>query len=233
MLPIAVVPAYQAEASVGRVVRELNAVWPTAGVPSPVLVIDDGSTDATALAAQEAGAIVLRHEKNRGKGAALRTGLRHAKELGANVVVSVDADGQHPAREAARLAILPVPAETLVLGVRDLIAAGAPRANRISNRISNFFISAFSFTALRDTQCGLRRYPVRRTLDLDTRARGYGFEAEVILRAIRAGWDIAQVPVDVVYPPESERVSHFHNVRDPARIVARVLYTFATAPRAR
>jgi hypothetical protein len=86
---------------------------------------------------------------------------------------------------------------------------------------------------LADTQCGLRRYPVRETLGLDVRASGYGFEAEIILRAARAGWDIRQVPVQVIYPPEGERSSHFHAVRDPARIVARVLHTVATAPRAR
>jgi glycosyltransferase involved in cell wall biosynthesis len=225
-------PAYQAAASVGPLVSALVRSWPLTGLPR-VIVVDDGSTDETAAAAQDAGAMVIRHAKNSGKGAALRSGLRRALVLGADVAVTVDADGQHPPEEAVRLATLPVPVDTLVLGVRDLVEAGAPRANQFSNGFSNVFISWFSGRRLHDTQCGLRRYPVRETLALEARAAGYGFEAEVILRAAHAGWSIQQVPVRVIYPPEHERVSHFHSVRDPARIVARVLHTFATARRTR
>jgi hypothetical protein len=146
------------------------------------------------------------------------------------MAVTVDADGQHPADEAARIAFHSAPDDTLVLGVRDLAHAGAPRANRFSNAFSNAWLSWFSGHRLLDTQCGLRRYPIRKTLDLGVRAAGYAFEAEVILRAARTGWRIEQLPVRVIYPPEHERVSHFHPVRDPARIVVRVLYTIATTP---
>src|SRR5690606_23339810 len=80
------------------------------------------------------------------------------------------------------------------------------------------------------TQCGLRRYPVERTLQLEPRDPGYAFEAEVILRFARNGLPIVQEPISVIYPPEEERVTHFHSVRDPARIVRRVLWTVATVP---
>ena len=143
----------------------------------------------------------------------------------------MDADGQHPAEEAIRLLCDPAPVDGLLLGVRDLAGADAPRANRVSNGISNFFISAFTGRRLADTQCGLRRYPVPETLRLGVRADGYGFEAEVLLRAVRARWTIAQIPVRVIYPPPSQRISHFHVVRDPARITLRVLFTYVTAPR--
>jgi glycosyltransferase involved in cell wall biosynthesis len=207
-------------------------IWPLTGLPR-VIVVDDGSADETSEVARQAGAMVVRHARNAGKGAALQSGLRRALAVGADAAVTLDADGQHPPDEALRLAELLAPVDALVLGVRDLVEAGAPRANQFSNGFSNVFISLFSGTRLSDTQCGLRRYPVRETLELDVRASGYGFEAEVILRAARANWEIRQVPVRVLYPPEDERVSHFHVVRDPARIVARVLHTFATAPRAR
>jgi hypothetical protein len=91
--------------------------------------------------------------------------------------------------------------------------------------VSNYFLSRFSGRALLDTQCGLRRYPVRETLALRARAPGYAFEAEVLLRALAAGLPLVEVPVDVVYPPEGERRSHFRNVRDPVRIVATVVRT--------
>lgn len=223
MRVVAVVPAYFAERSVGDVVRALVALWPAQNGTPAVIVVDDGSPDGTAEAASAAGAYVVRHPDNRGKGAALRTGFERARALGAEAVVTVDADGQHPAEEALKLALHPAPLDSLVLGVRDLVGAGAPRANQRSNAISNFFLSRFTRRDLRDTQCGLRRYPLDATLALGARSRGYAFEAEVVLRAARAGWHIEQVPVRVLYP--ADRRTHFHSVRDPARIVFRVVST--------
>jgi glycosyltransferase involved in cell wall biosynthesis len=220
---IAVVPAFDAERSVGSVVRDLRSLWAADG--GSVIVVDDGSADRTAEAAREAGATVVRHRENLGKGAALRTGFAEALRLGATHAVTVDADGQHPAVEARRLAEHPAPEDHLGLAIRDLVRDGAPGANQFSNAISNFFLSWFSGRRLDDTQCGLRRYPIARTLRLDARDDGYAFEAEVVLRATRSGWGITQIPVRVYYPPESERVTHFHVVRDPARIVRRVVVT--------
>lgn len=227
------IPAYQAEKSVASVVHGLFDAL-AAEDPAPlVLVVDDGSTDGTSEAARAAGARVVRHARNRGKGCALRTGFGALREAGADAAVCVDADGQHPPEEAALLARDPSPRAALVLGVRDLIRDGAPPANVFSNRFSNRFLSFALGRTLSDTQCGLRRYPLPETLGLGGRAEGYGYEAELILRAARLGWDIVEVPVRVIYPPESERVTHFHSVRDPARIVYRVLLTLATAPRQR
>ncbi len=145
---------------------------------------------------------------------------------GFNAVVTLDADRQHPAEEALRLARLPLASETLILGVRDLIRDGAPKNSQFSNSISNRFLSWFSGQSLQDTQCGLRRYPLPQILELPLKSPGYAFEAEVILRAARAGWPIVQTPVRVWYPPPSARVSHFHSVKDPTRIVLRVLGTW-------
>jgi glycosyltransferase involved in cell wall biosynthesis len=227
MRVIPIVPAYRACASVTDVVRALSRVWPDPD--ARVIVVDDGSDDGTGAAAEAAGAIVVKHSQNLGKGRALVSGLERAAALGAVMAVTVDADGQHSAEDAVALATLDAPAEALVLGVRDLVRAGAPGPNQFSNRVSNFFISRFARVPLGDTQCGLRRYPVAATLALGVRSPGYAFEAEVILRAARARWPIHELPIDVYYPPEHERVSHFHAVLDPARIVSRVLHTVLTA----
>jgi glycosyltransferase involved in cell wall biosynthesis len=220
MRALAIVPALDAEATVGAVVDGLRDAL---GVP--VLVVDDGSTDATGRIAREHGADVLRHEANRGKGAALLGGLREAARRGFDVAVTVDADGQHPAASARAVLDASDDPRALVLGVRDLARDGAPRSNRFGNDVSNFFLSFFARRPLRDTQCGLRRYPVRETLDLGASAPGYAFEAEVVLRAIARGLTVVELPVDVVYPPEAARLSHFRRVLDPTRIVLTVVRT--------
>ncbi|MCC6902961.1 MAG: glycosyltransferase family 2 protein [Polyangiaceae bacterium] len=219
----ALIPAYFAERTVGDLVRALVQAWPRQEGLPPVIVVDDGSRDRTSQAALAAGAYLVRHPENRGKGAALCTGFERARSFGADAVVSVDADGQHPPDQALKLALHPARVESLVLGVRDLAGAGAPRANQRSNAISNFFLSRFTGKTLLDTQCGLRRYPLGRTLALGAKSTGYAFEAELLLRAARAGVPIDQVPIRVLYPPD--RRTHFDSVRDPARIVARVVST--------
>ena len=229
----AVVPAFDAARTVRDVVASLARAWQEASRDGAlhIIVVDDGSNDETGAQAEKAGAHVVRHAVNTGKGAALRTGLREAQRLGATAAITVDADGQHLPGEAVRVALSPEPRESLVLGVRDLVRDGAPRPNRFSNGVSNFFLSLFTGRRLRDTQCGLRRYPLPESLALEPVDNGYAFEAEFILRAAHAGWNIAEVPIRVHYPPESERSTHFHSVKDPARIVYRVLATLAERAR--
>jgi glycosyltransferase involved in cell wall biosynthesis len=193
-----------------------------------VLVVDDGSSDETSGVAVRAGATVVRHAHNRGKGAALRTGLFWARERDIDAIVTLDADGQHRADQIGRLVAASNDPDALVLGIRDLAAAGAPRPNQLSNRFARSFLSLVTTTELRDTQCGMRRYPVVATLALDVIDDRFAFETEVILRAISRGMRIVQVPIDVRYP--ADRTTHFDSRRDPWRIVARVLRTLGSRP---
>jgi glycosyltransferase involved in cell wall biosynthesis len=229
------IPAYEAARTLERVIVELRQVFPEARTED-VLVVDDGSTDATAHVARTSGASLLSYPENRGKGAALVRGLQEADALGYGVALTVDADGQHPATSAREVFDASDDPGALVLGVRSLRAEGAPRANRFSNGISNFFLSVFARRRFRDTQCGLRRYPVKPTLAFGARAAGYAFEAEVLLRANAADVPIVERQVRVFYPPEHERVTHFDSVRDPVRIIRTVLstvYDLETRPHAR
>lgn len=218
-----VIPAFNAEASIGRVVRELSQALPE--LEGAIFVVDDGSTDATGDAARAAGAVVIAEAPNRGKGVALRVGFEAAKARGFTVALTVDADGQHPPEEARRVLLGAEDERALVLGVRDLERDGAPRANRVSNGISNYFLSLFSGTKLADTQCGLRRYPIDTTLHLGVRGRGYDFEAETLMRAVWAGVPIVERRVRVLYP--ADRTTHFKVSRDPWRILGTVLATTA------
>ena len=213
------IPAYQADKTLEGVITDLRAVLPE--LAESIIVIDDGSTDDTAAVALRLGCELISHKTNRGKGAALVSGLTAARAHGHEVALSVDADGQHPAEAARRVLLGADDPGALVLGIRALVTAGAPRKNQLSNRISNFFISHFAGRPLQDTQCGLRRYPIETTLALAARGAGYDFEAEVLLRAIWAGVEVVEEPVRVLYP--EDRVTHFHVVRDPWRIVRTVV----------
>jgi len=215
-----IVPALDAAATVGAVVDDLRAT-----LALPIIVVDDGSVDATAAVARAHGAIVVRHAHNRGKGAAIRAGLREAHERGNRVAVTVDADGQHPGASALDVLEGSDDPRALVLGVRDLLRDGAPATNRFGNGVSNYFLSLFAQRPLRDTQCGLRRYPVVETLELSARARGFAFEGEIVLRALAAGLPVVEVPVSVVYDVAVRQGSHFRRLLDPTRIVATVVRT--------
>ena len=221
------IPAYQASASLRQVIDGLRACDPDAAL----LVVDDGSTDATGEVARAAGVDVVSHARNRGKGVALRSGFLWLAERGFESAVTVDADGQHRAEDAVLLARHGAPQTTLLLGVRDLVQDGAPKPSQFSNGFANWWVSWFSGLALSDTQCGLRRYPLRATLELGSAARGYGFECEMLVRAARRGIAILEVPVQAIYPPREQRVSHFRVVSDPVRIALRLVHTALTVRR--
>jgi isopenicillin-N N-acyltransferase like protein len=222
MHPAILVPAFDAVDTIAGVVSGLRR---EIGDGVPIFVIDDGSSDGTADAARQGGAIVVRHPRNRGKGAAIRTGLAAARDAGCNVAVTVDADGQHPPDQAARLLEVCADETAIVLGTRDLASSGAPRGNVIGNRASNFFVSVFNYRRFRDTQCGLRRYPVETTLALYTRDQRFGFEAEVIFAAMRAKVPIHETPVRVLYPPRNRHRTHYRAFRDTVHIVLRITAT--------
>jgi glycosyltransferase involved in cell wall biosynthesis len=230
------IPVYNAGPLLGRVLRELRGELEQNHLSQiPIVVVDDGSTDQGLRdpEIERANVVVLVHPQNRGKGAALLTGLSWAKKQGISFVVTLDADAQHPCHEAIRLYQNEAAFDSLILGVRDLKSAGAPGPSQFSNAFSNRVLSLFGGTRLCDTQCGLRRYPVEITLGLGATHPGYAFESDLVLRAARRGVPIVEVTTDVRYPTEAERVTHFDSVRDPAKIVWQVVKTTLSVPHAR
>jgi glycosyltransferase involved in cell wall biosynthesis len=214
-----VIPVFDHARNVGQVA----AAAAVSG--APVLVVDDGSTDGSgASAAAVPGVTVIRHAANRGKGAAILTGLGEAQTRGARFAVTVDADGQHRPEEACRLlaALWPAgaaqPEVALVLGARKgMDQAAAPWSSRMGRGFSGFWVWASGGPRVADSQSGFRVYPVAETLALPTRARRFEFEVEVLVQARRAGIAIREVPVSVAYAPPGGRVSHFRPWRDFGR----------------
>lgn len=214
----ALIPAYQAAATVGRVVHATRAILPD------VVVVDDGSSDATGEVARTAGGTVLRQEPNAGKGAALARGFAHLKADGFTHAVTLDADGQHYPDEIPRLlAALPADGRAIVVGVRRKEGQEIAAVARFGNWVADELMTRIAGQPLPDTQSGFRVYPLGATLALAATGSRYDFETEILLRAARQGLSLVGVPVRVYYPPIAERVSHFDPWTDTLRIIGTVL----------
>lgn len=189
-----------------------------------VLVVDDGSTDDTAARAAAAGATVVSHGENLGKGAALATGLTWMEGQGVTRAITMDGDGQHLSSEVpVLLAAAAESPSALIIGARQVDTQSVAPIKLFGNRFANRWVEIACGTAIPDTQSGFRVYPLPETTALGVRARRFGYETEVLIRAVRAGVPIRSVPVQVYYPPINERVSHFRPVADTIRIIFIVL----------
>lgn len=183
----------------------------------PVFVVDDGSTDGSGDAARAAGAQVITHPKNKGKGAALLTGMRAAAKLGHTHVICLDADGQHdPADIPAFAAAIESEPVAIFAGVRDL--STAPGISRFGRKFSNFWIWVETGWHVGDSQCGFRAYPIAPVLALAMSGGRYELEVEVLARALWTGVPVRDIPCFVYYPPRAERVTSFRPFLDNARI---------------
>jgi glycosyltransferase involved in cell wall biosynthesis len=214
----AIIPAFEAGKTIGAVVADVR------GYCARIVVVDDGSADDTAARAASAGAEVLRHAVNSGKGAAIITGMKMLGRDGMARVLTLDADGQHLGSEIpALLAASDGVPHAIVVGVRK--KAGHPIAfiNRVGNWFADRVLRLVAGRPLPDTQSGFRIYPVAATLALDVQSTRYDFETEVLLRAARRGMNLIGVPVAVYYPPVAERVSHYRPTKDTLRIIRTVL----------
>lgn len=214
-----VIPALNAASSLASVIDGLRAALPGA----VIIGIDDGSTDASGQLLRSRCDLSESFETNRGKGAALRAGFRHAIEAGATRVLAIDADGQHdPACAPALLAALD--SADVAVGTRTRAGTRMPLHRRMSNALSSAAISRVAGRTLPDTQCGYRA--IRREVLDAVQAVGdrYEFETDFIIRAARAGFRIVAVPIPTIYVDRAAGGrSHFRNCRDAARVVATIL----------
>ncbi len=205
----AVIPAYLEEKHIADVVRR------TLEQLENVVVIDDGSPDSTAAAARNAGAEVIVHPQNLGKGESIKTGLRHWLERNLNYVVILDADGQHLPEEIARfLGAASSTRAELLIGTRMNDVSEMPLVRRLTNRYMSNKISRLCGQSIPDTQCGFRM--IHRSLipDVLGGAERFDYETEMLILASRKGCRIESVPITTVY---SDEVSSIHPVRDTIR----------------
>ncbi|MDD3312202.1 glycosyltransferase [Pseudodesulfovibrio sp.] len=226
---VILIPAYQPQNALVTLVDALRA-----NGPHPVVVVNDGSAAGTAPVFAELkkrnGVTVLIHEKNMGKGQALKTGLNHILHGFPEAVgiVTADADGQHRPEDILAVADALVRSPgSLVLGTRDF-GGGTPLRSRIGNLLTSKLFRFFLRCPLTDTQTGLRGLPREFARDiLSLPSSGYDFEFEALARACRQSVPLIQVPIATVYL-DGNRGSHFNPVLDSMKIYF-VFFRFITS----
>src|SRR5213079_867823 len=183
-----------------------------------ILVIDDGSSDQTAHRAREAGAEVLIHDQNRGKGEAIKTGLGHWCAREVTWAILLDSDGQHLPEEIDRFIAAAASATepTFFIGNRMNDTARMPFVRRVVNRYMSSEISRVCGQRIPDTQCGFRMVHRQMVPDLLGGAHRFDYETEVLIIASRKGYRIESVPITTVY---SDEVSKIHPLRDALRFI--------------
>ena len=205
----AVIPTYNNGGTVAEVVRGVLRQG------LPVLVVDDGSTDGTQEALKGLDIQVLTHERNRGKGIALKTGLEEARRQGYRYALTIDADGQHDPLDIPALVAAAAP-RTLVIGSRNIAAEGMSSGSTFANRFSNFWFTLQTARKLPDTQTGYRIYPLEDLPSLKLLTARYEAELTLLVFSAWKGLKLVPVPVKVYYP--EDRVSHFRPFADFFRI---------------
>jgi glycosyltransferase involved in cell wall biosynthesis len=206
----AVIPAYQDETHIGDIVRR------TLERLDHVLVVDDGSSDQTGQRARQAGAEVIIHDQNRGKGEAIKTGLGHWLNRDVTWVSLLDSDGQHLPEEIDRFMAAAASATrpTFFVGTRMNNLAGMPFIRRVVNRYMSRRISRLCGQKIPDTQCGFRMLDRQLIPELLGGGDRFDYETEVLIIASRKGYQIESVPITTIY---TDQVSKIRPVRDAVR----------------
>lgn len=202
-LPIhLMLPAYNEGAVIAEVVRELKAI-----IECPIIVIDDGSTDDTALRARQAGARVISHPINRGAGASCMTGIALARQEGWPCLVFMDADGQHDPRDVSTLVSTQCEQNfDLVIGSRFKQQNKAiPLIRRFFNLLANILTNSFSAHRYSDTQSGFRLLNRRAIEQLELVQDDFSYCSEMIIQAERAKIRVGECSINVRYTDYSIR----------------------------
>jgi len=218
--PCVLIPSYNAASTIGALVTSIKPL----GVD--VIVVNDGSEDRTAQVAADAGALVIGHVRNRGKGAALRTGFAFTLDAGYDAVVTLDSDGQHDPREIPHLLETArcLESEGIVLGHRLANGAVMPTARRWTNRLMSWIVSTMTRQSIPDSQCGFRVIPARALQHLTLTTNQFELETELLFAAAKHGWRIHSVPIRTIYDHHASHIRPFSDGLRFVRLVMRYLF---------
>ena len=195
-----VLPAYCEEKVIKKVIESIKKEG-----YNNIIVVDDGSSDNTYKEAKLTGVIVLKHPINRGKGAATQTGIDAAKLLNADIIVTMDSDGQHDPKDIKNL-IKPIlnNKADVVIGSRMLTPKDMPKSRLIMNKIANLITYIFFGVMVSDSQSGFRAYNRKAYTSVYTYQDRYEFESEMLGQIKNAKLRIKEVPIKVIYTDYSK-----------------------------
>jgi glycosyltransferase involved in cell wall biosynthesis len=185
-----------------------------------VIVVDDGSTDNTSEVADLAGATVIRHPQNRGKGAAIQSILAEAKRKNPNVLILLDADAQHDPNEIPILVKPISEGSDLVIGSREAQEEKTPLYRRIGKKVIFRSSRIASKTNVYDSESGFRALSPKAINDLDLKANGFAVESEMITFAADKGLKITEVPISNIYTKDG---STLHPIRHGIDVLGRII----------
>ncbi len=208
-----IVPTYNNQKTILQVIDDLKQYT------TNIIVVNDGSTDDTPSLLQTTDVNICGYEKNKGKGYALRHGFKEALKQGYRYAITIDSDGQHYAKDLkVFLEQIEKTPDALLIGSRFMEGKNQSKASGFANRFSNFWFRVETGLKLEDTQSGYRLYPIKALEKKRWVCSKYEFEIEIIVRAAWEGLTVQCVPIDVFYPTEEERVTHFRPFKDFFRI---------------
>lgn len=201
-----IVPAYMEQRKINDLVKRVLRYT------RHVIVVDDGSTDRTSEEAADAGAVVIRHERNMGKGIALNTGFTYARDNHFDYLITMDADGQHDPADIPRFIEAYVRTGIPVLiGNRMGNLGGMPLVRRCTNRLMSWYLSRFMKQYVPDTQCGFRLYRCDVIPFISTEAKRFAAESEILLHVAARGIRIDSIPIAVIYQDEQSKINPFND----------------------
>ncbi len=198
------IPSYNEARTIGQIVAELRAQGHT------VYVVDDGSSDNTARIAHDAGAVVVKHKRNLGKGASLREGFKHIVKMGFEAVIIMDGDGQHLVSDISNfIRKMETSGADMIIGNRMDDVSQMPRERIYTNRFMSSLISLLSSQSIPDTQSGFRLIKSDILEKVNLKSSNYEIESELIIKSARAGFRIESVPIKTIYSDETSKVNPF------------------------
>lgn len=221
MLKIACIPAYNEEKPIGDVIKKsLNYV-------DKVIVCDDGSRDLTSTKAKEANAIVIKHEKNLGKGAALKSLFKYALNVNADVVVTIDGDGQFLPEEINKI-IKPIIENDydIVIGNRFDDHKEMPSYRKVGNKMLDKITKMAADLPFTDTQSGFRAYSKKAIESISFTIDGFGVDSEILIDASKKGLKITEEKVTVLYNT-GEKTSSKDPISHSVGVIASLLELIA------
>jgi glycosyltransferase involved in cell wall biosynthesis len=216
MKNLLLIPAFNEEPSLPRLIQSSKQYI------HDIMVIDDGSEDATTLVSAMSGAMVHRLKTNAGKGEALKAGFTYAIDTGYDWVLTMDGDGQHAPEDINNFFPL-LDQFDLILGNRMEDSDRVPLLRRIANRSSSLIVSVLCGRRIYDSQTGFRAYRTDLLRRISLHSSRYDLETEVIIKAARKGFRIGHCRIQTIYADE---VSRFRNVKDSLRFIKVVFKSF-------